>query len=91
MFRFTLLRTKPFDFYLNYSLAGPTFISGLKSDDRNTGPHFTFQDNIGVGLFMGKERKLNTEVKIGHYSNGNLFTENDGVKIPLTINLGYTF
>ncbi|MFT4756882.1 MAG: hypothetical protein ACI91R_001532 [Vicingaceae bacterium] len=40
---------------------------------------------------MGKERKLNTEVKIGHYSNGNLFTENDGVKIPLTVNLGYTF
>jgi opacity protein-like surface antigen len=91
LFRFTLLRTKSFDFYLNYSLAGPTFISGLKIDDRNTGPHFTFQDNIGVGLFIGKERKLNTEVKIGHYSNGNLFTENDGVKIPLTVNLGYTF
>lgn len=91
LFRFTLLRTKSLDFHLNYSLAGPFFISGLKIYGRNTGPHFTFQDNIGVGLFMGKERKLNTEIKIGHYSNGNLFTKNDGVKIPLTVNLGYTF
>ena len=91
LFRFTLLHTKSLYFYLNYSLAGPYFISGLKTDDRNTGPHFTFQDNIGVGLLMGKERKLNTEVKIGHYSKGNLFTEREGVKVPLTVNLGYTF
>ncbi|MBK6826807.1 MAG: acyloxyacyl hydrolase [Chitinophagaceae bacterium] len=28
-------------------------------------------------------------IRIAHYSNGNLFPQNDGVKIPLTFNLGY--
>ena len=91
LFRFNLLHTKPFDFYFNYSLAGPAFISGVNIDNRETGPHFTFQDYMGVGFFIGKQRKLNTELRIAHYSNGNLFPENEGVKIPLTFNLGYTF
>jgi len=30
-------------------------------------------------------------VKINHFSNGNIQTENAGVKIPYTFNLGYTF
>jgi hypothetical protein len=28
-------------------------------------------------------------VKINHYSNGNIFTQNAGVKIPLTFSVGY--
>ena len=46
---------------------------------------------MGLGLFMGKNRKLNAEVNINHYSNGNLFPDNDGVKIPLTFMVGMTF
>lgn len=91
LFRFTLLRTKPADFYFNYSLAGPSYISRLNISGRETGPHFTFQDYMGIGGFIGKERNLNFETRIGHYSNGNIFPENEGVKIPLTFNLGYTF
>jgi hypothetical protein len=30
-------------------------------------------------------------VKINHYSNGNVFTDNAGVKVPLTFGFGYTF
>lgn len=90
--RFSFLHTKPFDMYLNYSLAGPTYISANEHlDNRKTGPHFTFQDFMGLGMYMGKNRKLNTEVRIAHYSNGNLFPQNEGVKIPLTFNLGYAF
>ena len=91
LFRFNLLHTKPFDFYFNYSLAGPSLISGIKIDNYETGPMFTFQDYMGIGFFIGQERKLNTEIRIAHYSNGNLFPQNEGFKIPLTFNLGYTF
>jgi hypothetical protein len=91
LFRFTLLRTKPADFYVSYSLAGPTYISRLTLDDLDTGDHFTFQDFMGVGVFLGKNRHLTASMKINHYSNGNIFTHNAGIKIPLTFGLGYVF
>ncbi|MDD3080146.1 MAG: acyloxyacyl hydrolase [Paludibacter sp.] len=91
VFRLNFLHTKPFDAYFYYSVASPTFISKIIIDDINTGEHFTFQDNMGVGFFFGKERNMNAEIKIGHYSNGNLFPYNDAVMIPLSFNVGYCF
>ncbi|MFW6249019.1 MAG: acyloxyacyl hydrolase, partial [Bacteroidota bacterium] len=52
---------------------------------------FTFYDYMGIGAFGGKQREFTTELKIGHYSNGNLFPQNDGVMVPLTLSLGYNF
>ncbi len=89
--RFTALRTKNTDVYFNYSVAGPTYISKTLLDGQFTGKKFTFQDFMGMGMYAGKNRNLNAELRIAHYSNGNLFTTNAGVKIPLTFNLGYTF
>ena len=91
LFRFTFIRMRPADIYFAYSLAGPTYISKIVLDDLNTGRHFTFQDFMGIGVFAGKNRNLNAGVKINHYSNGNIFTQNAGVKIPLTFSLGYAF
>ncbi len=91
LFRFTLIRSKPLDVYLNYSLAGPTTLSRVTIDGWDTGSHFTFQDFMGLGAYVGEGRRLNAEARIGHYSNGNLFPRNAGVAIPLTFNLGYTF
>ncbi|MCX6325572.1 MAG: acyloxyacyl hydrolase [Bacteroidia bacterium] len=89
--RWTFLHTNPADVYFYYSVAGPTYISKVTIDGRDTGEHFTFQDNMGTGIFFGEQRNLNVEIKIGHYSNGNIFPENESVKIPLSLNLGYTF
>ncbi|MFN2439161.1 MAG: acyloxyacyl hydrolase [Chitinophagaceae bacterium] len=89
--RWTLLRTKPTDFYFYYSVAGPTYISRKVMDDIEIGKHFTFQDLMGVGIFTGKDRQINAEIKIGHFSNGNIFPVNRGVGVPLTFNAGYTF
>jgi hypothetical protein len=86
-----VIRTNPADVYLCYSLAGPTYISKLTLDRLDTGSHFTFQDFMGVGVFLGKHRSVSAGVKINHYSNGNIFTENAGVKIPITLALGYAF
>ena len=91
LLRLTFLRTSAADMYFAYSLAGPTFISKALLDGRDTGRRFTFQDFMGVGFYLGKARRLNAGVKINHYSNGNIFTQNAGVKIPLTFSLGYTF
>ena len=46
---------------------------------------------MGIGGFLGNEKKINFEVKIGHYSNGDIYPYNEGVKIPLSFSLGHTF
>jgi opacity protein-like surface antigen len=91
VFRFTLLHTKPVDFYFDYSAAGLTYISSVVIDNKNSGKHFTFQDYMGIGFFSGKKRQVTTGVKIQHYSNGNIFTANPGLQIPLTFYAGYNF
>ena len=91
LFRFFLARTEPADLFFGYSLAGPTFISRATIDARDTGERFTFQDFIGIGAFFGKTRRMNAELGIKHYSNGNIFTSNASIKIPLTLTLGLAF
>jgi len=91
LLRFFIFRTKPADIYAVYSLAGPTYISQSQIDDRNTGNHFTFQDFMGLGAYVGRSRNVSVGVKINHYSNGNILTENAGIRIPITFNLGYAF
>ncbi len=88
LLRFTVLRTKPLDLYLYYSVAGPSFLSKRFIDWRDTGRKFTFRDFMGAGAYFGKNRKLNAEINIGHFSNGNVYPENPGVKIPLSFTLG---
>lgn len=91
LFRFTVLRREMADLYISYSLAGPTFISKPVIDGQRTGKRFTFQDLMGVGIYTGKDRHINVELRVGHYSNGNLIPQNPGIKVPLTFNVGYAF
>jgi opacity protein-like surface antigen len=91
MFRFTLLRTKPVDGYLQYSVAGPAFISKRFIDGFDTGRKFTFQDLMGMGFLTGQKKNISIEFMLGHYSNGNIFPRNAGIKLPLQLNLGYAF
>ena len=89
--RFFLLRNDTADAYFSYSIAGPTYISEYQLDDLNTGAKFTFQDMMGVGAFLGASRRVNAEISIKHFSNGNLATSNAGIKIPLTFKVGWVF
>lgn len=89
--RFYLKRTKSYDFYANYSIIGPAWLSKRDIDDFTTGPKATYQDFMGFGAFFGKERKFNFELRIMHYSNGNIFTDNGGVAIPIQFTFGKTF
>ena len=91
MFKFFILRIDPADVYFTYSLAGPSYISETVIDGSDTGANFTFQDFMGIGMYFGKDRRYIGELSIRHYSNGNLFTRNASIKIPLTLSLGLTF
>jgi len=91
LLRFVLKHTEAADYYLGYSIAGPTFITESIIDGRDTGDRFTFQDFVGVGAFLGRTRRYNAELGLKHFSNGNIFTTNPGIKIPLTLTLGLTF
>jgi opacity protein-like surface antigen len=91
LFRFMFLRTAAADLYVCYSLAGPTYISEHILDGLDTGRHFTFQDFIGAGAYLGRHRNIVAGVKINHYSNGNIFTTNAGIKVPVTFTAGYAF
>ena len=89
--RFYLWRKPKFDFYANYSIIGPAYITKSDIDNSKTGPNITYQDTMGFGVFFGKKRKYNFELRIMHYSNGNIFTRNSGVAIPLQFTFGKTF
>jgi Lipid A 3-O-deacylase (PagL)/OmpA-like transmembrane domain len=89
--RFTFVRSSQADVYASFSQAGPTFISRVVIDDLPTGSHFTFQDFMAIGMFVGPHRRFNIELNLNHYSNGNLMSENAGVMVPLAVKLGYAF
>jgi hypothetical protein len=89
--RFTFVRSSQADVYASFSQAGPTYISRVVIDDLPTGSHFTFQDFMAIGMFMGPRRQFNIELNLNHYSNGNLMSENAGVMVPLAVKLGYAF
>lgn len=89
--RFYILRKKRFDMYTNYSIIGPTYLTKANIDNLKTGPKTTFQDTMGLGIFFGKKRTYNAELRIMHYSNGNIFTENSGVAVPIQFTFGKTF
>ena len=91
LFRWTFLHTKPLDMYFLYSLAGPTYISTTTLDGLDLGKHFTFQDYMGTGWYFGDQRRFSAELRISHYSNGNIFAANSAVTIPLSLNLGFAF
>jgi hypothetical protein len=91
LLRLTFMRTTIADVSFVYSLIGPAYISKTILDGLDTGHHFTFQDFMGVSGAVGPGRRLIIGVKIVHYSNGNVFTQNAGVKIPLTATVGFAF
>lgn len=89
--RIWIIRSNYVDFYFTYSIAGPTLLTRKNLEGMDTGELFTFQDFMGIGLFLGKSKRFNVNVKITHYSNGNLFPLNPGVEVPLTLAFGFTF
>ena len=88
-FRFWFWRTPKANLYFSYTVAGPTYISKNKVNGTQTGKHFTFFDAITLGLIYNKH--IDFGLEMAHYSNGNLFPQNPGFCIPLSLHIGYVF
>jgi hypothetical protein len=89
--RLWLFRNERFDMYFTYSVAGPTYLTKVEMDGKDTGEHFTFQDFMGFGIFLGHKKNINISAKVVHYSNGNLFLKNAGISVPVNIGIGIAF
>ena len=89
--RIPLIRTNPVEFYVSYSLAGPSLITTNNVDGQAIGRIFTFQDYMASGVYLGRKRRVTAEARIGHYSNANIFPQNPGLTIPIGFYFGSTF
>ena len=86
-----MFRSRFVEMNFNFSVANPTFISSHRLDGLNMGGEFTFYDALGINIILGKRKKVNFNLKIAHYSNGNLLENNPGVWVPLMFGLGVNF
>jgi|ETNmetMinimDraft_3_1059899.scaffolds.fasta_scaffold149159_1 hypothetical protein len=72
---------------------GPTYLSNNTLGDRKQSKNLTFQAQVGLGiLFKTKSSKENfLFISWKHFSNANLFSENDGFDSPIVIGFGLKF
>lgn len=69
---------------------GPTYISDSTLGSRRQADSFAFQAQVGVGVLLnpGAERRIVVAVSWKHFSNADLYTDNDGIDVPLVISVG---
>ena len=81
---------KPF-FYVR--ALGPSYISANRLGDRRQANHFAFQAQVGVGALyqLKNDRLLSVSLAWKHFSNANLFSEDDGIDLPLVLSFGVRF
>lgn len=76
--------------FLDLSI-GLSYLSSTYIGDRNLGMHFAFQDQVGIGVTVGKAQNLSASLSALHYSNGSMGRKNAGITIPLLVNFSYRF
>jgi hypothetical protein len=88
--RYSFKKRGPLHPYLELSI-GLAYLNHTHLDDRNLGIHFSFQDRMGVGAFLGASEQWSFGVHAVHYSNAHLSSHNSGISVPLVLDLGYRF
>jgi hypothetical protein len=68
----------------------PTYLSEKSLGTRTQAKHFAFQAQVGVGLNHQPSNWM-FALSYKHFSNANLYKPNDGIDIPLVLNLGKRF
>jgi hypothetical protein len=69
---------------------GPSYLSTTTLGEREQANHFAFQAQVGFGLLLdlGRERTGILSLSWKHFSNADLFGQNDGIDVPLVVSLG---
>ena len=81
------------NWYFFVRALGPSYISSNALGDRKQDNHFTFQAQAGFGYSksLGQNTDLLIQVSWKHFSNANLFKDNDGIDVPLNLAIGLRF
>jgi hypothetical protein len=90
VFRYSFKKRGPISPYLEISI-GAAYINRTKIDDRNFGMHPSFQDRLGVGFYVGNKDQFSLGLHAVHYSNARLASHNNGMTIPIEIDIGYRY
>ncbi len=72
---------------------GPSYISANRLGSRQQANNFAFQAQIGIGvnMFFREDRHATVAFAWKHFSNANLFSENDGIDLPVVLSVGIRF
>jgi len=72
---------------------GPSYLSDGTLGSRRQADSFAFQAQVGVGVRLnpGADRRGVIAVSWKHFSNANLYRFNDGIDVPLVVNIGMAF
>ena len=72
---------------------GPSYISANRLGERRQAENFAFQAQLGVGVAyqLKNDRQMKVSVSWKHFSNANLFSDNDGIDLPVVLNFGVRF
>lgn len=87
-----LQQTLPMAYFFVRAL-GPSYLSANTLGTRKQAQHFAFQAQVGVGyrVELDNQQALLMQLSFKHFSNANLFHDNDGIDIPLVLTLGLVF
>ena len=71
----------------------PTYISSNQLGEREQEHHFAFQAQVGFGAYLNFQdtRGIIVSISFKHFSNANIFSENDGFDFPVVLSLGTRF
>jgi hypothetical protein len=70
---------------------GASYLTKTRFADRNLGMHFAFQDEVGLGVALGREQRFSISLSSIHYSNGSMASMNAGITIPLLVKVAFRF
>ncbi len=72
---------------------GPTYLSDNQLGQRQQAHHFAFQAQVGIGYrkqLVGNNAML-LQLSWKHFSNANLFDDNESIEVPFILSLGFAF
>jgi hypothetical protein len=71
----------------------PTYISSNQLGEREQEHHFSFQAQVGFGAYLNYQdtRDIIVSISFKHFSNANIFSENDGFDFPVVLSAGLRF
>lgn len=79
--------------YFYVRALGPTYLSDNQLGSRKQAKNFAFQAQLGIGAIYRTKDDKEASISIAwkHFSNANLFNDNDGIDLPIVLTFGVRF